>query len=61
MPRAARLMIQQNDWDGFGGAFEHRGQVANGMSSVARCPVGDAGENQLGPLAIENDVPILER
>jgi hypothetical protein len=31
------------------------------MSSVARRPVGNAGEDQLASAAIENDVPVLER
>lgn len=31
------------------------------MPSAARRPVGDAGENQLAAVAIENDAPVLER
>ena len=28
---------------------------------MARCPVGDASEDQLTAIALENDVPVLER
>jgi hypothetical protein len=31
------------------------------MSGAARRPVGNAGEDQLASVAIENDVPVLER
>jgi hypothetical protein len=38
-------VIEQDDRDAFGGAFEDYGKVADGMSPAARVPVGDAGEN----------------
>jgi hypothetical protein len=59
VPRVARLVIEQDDGDGFGSAFEDRGKVADRLPGAARRPVSDAGENQLTAVAIENDVPIL--
>ena len=47
VPRVARLMIEQDDRGAFGSAFEDCGKVADGMSSAARRPVCDAGEDQL--------------
>ena len=49
----SHLMIGQTE--------EDCGKVSGGTSRAARRPVGDAGKNQLAVVAIENDVPVLER
>ena len=61
VPRVARLVIEQDDRGAGGSSFENRCEVPDGMSLVARCAVGDPGDNELCAVSIEHDVPVLER
>ena len=61
VPRVPRLVIEQDDRDAFGGAFEDCGKVTARKPSAARRPVGDACENQLAVVPNENDAPIFKR
>ena len=61
VPRVPRLGIDQDDRDAFRGAFEDCGKVTDRNLGVARRPIGDACENQLAAVPIENEAPIFKR